>query len=123
MAHANISDLYAKADAWADPCPAAADLYDAIGPHITGTTKDRGRIMFDILALAQRSPLTFAVYVDNAVHICHSFTVMPGDPIHPTNLDRKAVIMIGNDTSASVPIVLNPNVFSRRTIRAHSMSS
>ena len=47
-------------------------------------------------------------------------TVMPGDPINPTNLDRKAVIMIGNDTSAAVPIVLNSNVFSCRTIRAFS---
>jgi len=116
MAHANISDLYAKADAWADPCPAWNDLYDAIGPQITGTAKDRSRIMFDILALAQRSPLTFALYLDDAVHICHSFSVMPGDPIRPTNLDRKAVVMVGNDTSAAVPIVLHPNMFSRRII-------
>ena len=50
------------------------------------------------------------MYYDDAVHICHSLTLFPGDPINTTALDDHAVVVIGGDTNASVAIIPNLRV-------------
>ena len=122
MAHAKISDLYAKADAWVEHCPPFAGLYGAVGPAIAATTKSCAKIKSDTVALAQRSPLTFALFYDGAVHICHSLTKYPGDPITPMAVDTHAIVMIGNDTNASMPMVLDDSAFQRNAVQAKTIT-
>ena len=57
-------------------------LYGAVRPAITATTKYRVKIKNETVALAQCSPLTFALFYDDAVHICHSHNAPAETPLY-----------------------------------------
>ena len=51
----------------------------------------------------------------DAIHICHSLTEYPGDPINPTSIDGSAIVMVGDNTNTSIPMVLGISSFQTYT--------
>ena len=104
------------------PLPPFDALYGAVGPAVPGTTKSRTKIKNDTIALAQHSPVTFALFYGDAIHICHLLTKYPGDLINATTIDGHAIVMIGNDTNASVPMVRDNLAFQSANVQAKSIT-
>ena len=100
-------------DRWDDPDP---DYLALLANHVGGAAATTAAACSrSILNVAQRSPVALAILISgdiNAIHVVHSPTRFPGDPLAPTPYDDKVVVLCGNDLQASVPLVLPDTAFS-----------
>ena len=101
-------------DRWDDPDP---DYQALLANHVGGAAATTSAACSrSILNIAQHSPVALAILISgdtDAVHVVHSPTRFPGDPLAPTPYDDKVVVLCGNDLQASVPLVLPDAAFNR----------
>ena len=101
-------------DRWDEPDP---DYLALLANHVGGAAVTaHGACSLAILNVAQRSPVVLAILINgntDAVHVVHSSSRFPGDPLNPTPYDNQVVVLCGNDLQASVPLVLPDSAFDR----------
>ena len=101
-------------DRWDEPEP---DYLTLLTNHVGGAVATaHAACSLALLNVAQRSPVVLALMITGdteAVHVVHSPTCFPGDPLNPTPYDDQVVVLCGNDLQASVPLVLPDAAFDR----------
>ena len=113
MATANYSDVVADANNWVDVNPDYAVLLASVGG---GANTDRNVAKTHLVNLATQSPTLLAFVLNgDPAHIqvgCapSSFPVTIG---FPTFFDNRVVVLVGNDVSTAVAVVLPEDATSR----------
>ena len=113
MASLRLSDYLQDASLWEAPNPDYAQLLTTVGGAANTARADTLRAIVNI---SERSPVAVALIINGAedlVHVAHSPSLYPADPLNPRPWDNCCVVLLGNDLATSVPIVLEPEAFSR----------
>ena len=118
-----FSEYFKRPGHWVEHELAAEDLWDAIGPHISGGSKSYSKILEDTVALAKRSPLAFALLTDrNKILIGHSLDRLPSNPCKPNpDLDGKPIMLFGDDIDSCTAFVLDPEAFKKASYTVQTL--
>lgn len=111
MATTNISNLYNTTDKWGIPAPDYVTLLGHVG---SATTANRADCTRTIINLSARSPITLAFVIAgdaDHIHVGHSPSMFAGDPTDVTPFDDLMVLLVGDDLTTSVLVVLLANAF------------
>ena len=107
------SDLVERAHHWEEPSPSYVALTGAVGG---GSASNRADTVEAILNLFQRSSMVLAFVVqgdEDCIHVGHSMSKYPASIGSATPFDNHHVVLVGNDLTSSVPVVLPFEAFER----------
>jgi hypothetical protein len=117
-----VSDLFNEPNHWVEHNPDWATLRATFG---AASGQDTNQVRGHLVNLAHSTPtvICFTVKNDNDhIYVCHSPTLLPGNPANATAFDNKCVVLMGVDLDATATMVLPDNCFTRRQIRASTVA-
>ena len=112
-ASTSYSDVATEATFWTNPDPDHGTLLGTVG---AGVGTNRGDVARAIVNVATQSPtlLAFVLAGDHDhVHVGYCPTLFPQDITAPTPCDNHVVVLVGNDLSTAVPVVMSYDAFAR----------
>ena len=113
MASLNISDFLQDASLWESHDPDYPQLLTTVGGAVATSRADTLRAVVNI---AERSPVAVAFVLqgdEDFIHIGHSPSIYPADPLVERPWDGRCVVLVGDDLATAVPVVLEPDAFGR----------
>ena len=108
-----FSDLTQQPNHWEEPTPSYVVLTGAVGG---GSASNRADTAEAILNTSQRSPILIAFVVggdEDYIHVGHSMSKYPASLGANTPFDNHHVVLVGNDLTSAVPVVLPIEAFER----------
>ena len=122
------SALYADATKWTDHDPDYGALMAVLGggtaaaPSATSAPNAaRG-----LLNTAVRTPTALAIVLQDQpgyIYVVHSLTSFPANVAEATGYDNLIVGLMGDNINTALPLVLPAGMFTRITIRAHTVAT
>ena len=113
MAAPLFSTLFGDASLWTAPDPAYPDIANLTDG---ASTRTRNEVRQTIANLSARSPAVLAFTIDSEPdHVCvgHTPAFCPADHSHAAPFDDQLAVLVGDDSTAVIPIVLPADAFTR----------
>ena len=119
-----FSNYFANDDNFSTPRPDHATLQAVLGEGTAVNSPDVSRA---IVNTAARSPITVAVVLqgdEDNIYVGHSPTFYPADLMNATVMDDQVVLLLGDEVSSCVTIVLDPATMGQRVpnTRCHNVA-
>ena len=121
MASTPVSDYLSAPEHWEVPAPNYAGLLTLVGGGATGNRSD---VLAALINISARSPVAIGIVLqddEDHVHVCHSPSIFPAEPLQARPYDDRCIVLSGNDLATVAPICLPVTAFSHTNdIVAHT---